>query len=1571
MADCSSILHPFQHDPGVSQQQRVMRELLDDQPKIDGRTLADLLHFFVQLAPNISFYDEQMAKSDWSVFFSGSLPFQLAAMINTAPAGIIEQYSSCTDTFRKAPSPEGLQLCFLFAFHHSIETINDWYTQVKESQLPVELTLTKLVKNKLRQPLRKLIALHNAARKHYCISTIDFSGLDEIWGLQRSDLQALDESFVSAGDADRKRLIFVQQNLTQLFDVLVESLPVIAFEAEKDLPASLLPASEQLSKKHSPHLALVFVFIKMFQQLQNNLNGFTRKHLDFFYQDVLRLAPAPAKPDHAFILFELQNQLRQHLIEKGTLLKDGKDNNKAEVLFAADDELVVNRSTIQQVKTLFLNNCQVQETSYLEGVYMAEDARMADGIDKPFKDDPPASFATVGAKDSKYTAPSANYFTSYPAGRLGFMLASPVLLLNEGKRTINITLACNLADTEENAPLTAICQSGEESGKYPSLLPAKALFNKVRQLLKKKFVYISLDLLTQAKESGISDDSITTITEAFLQTGKRQHCGKQEPELQTENTVTWGNWFTQFYQHAPVAEIAVLDLLFPGRNVLHLSFSGAKEWIKPSQVKKIKVSKLLPGGDFAIRMQVLVNDDKPAITFYDKNALLEDFNTNQPLVKFELDDKIKIKRGADLSGHPCCFEEPQGGGRQLISFYHFFRNVRLIDQTASIYGTIYTSGIHVEVCGLRNIVVQNDDSIMDVNSTVMPFGSIPKLQGDFYIGSKEVFCKNWQTISLNWVWKDKPFSLMDYYHGYEDEASGIKQDAFKEDRFRFGSSVLSERSWFDNSTERQLFKTDDNDGCSHWPFISPGCSDPNHLFNIDGWIRLDCVKYQFVNLACLDPAALDTNGNIKPGALDLTGTVFKSSSIQTAFIKPVMGVDYLDYNCLVEAPYVLTFHNVDFPGLVAKNHDTTDFDAEPYSVNAREGFLRLRLLGQDFQHSRYPFVLTRQMMALGKFPEVYVGPVYDGINPTGTSMLPVATFEELFKAIRDSYKVAASADPRAKLVFDLIRSKVTPAVVGGGPDQDVPFSEALVYKALGTVYPSVHDINDLYQMPDSDTVPVFDDVDLDKLIHYLNVGLLGPAKDKLDKIGEIKVVIPNAPYTPQLKSISLNYTATASLTDITLIHLYPFANTWKKEESRLEPTLFPSFCDEGCLFLGLEGLVPGENLSIFFQLAEASSDSESDPEKIHWHFLDTDRWRPLRTGFEILSDGTENFTASGIVKIATPENMSLQHSIMPAGLHWMMATIPKNSGAVSETLGVFTQAVRVTFTNEDANDKLRLNTPLPANSISKLQEPDAGIKSVLQPFDSFGGQQPELQQHYYTRVSELLRHKGRAIQKFDYERIALEAFPELFKVKCINHSFALNAHRYLNDVPVAPGYVILAVIPDLNVLKAGNSYEPKVPVGMLEKIAATIAVKTSPFVRFRAMNPRYEPVDFSITVKLLPGKDPHFYQQQLADDIRGFMAPWAVGEFYKLTFGQCVNRSQIIQFIETRNYVDYILEMGMRTGTDNENGCDEPFEVCPRTPRSILVAGTVDVCIADNECESWGNSSCRNLPVPINNYCRK
>jgi hypothetical protein len=153
----------------------------------------------------------------------------------------------------------------------------------------------------------------------------------------------------------------------------------------------------------------------------------------------------------------------------------------------------------------------------------------------------------------------------------------------------------------------------------------------------------------------------------------------------------------------------------------------------------------------------------------------------------------------------------------------------------------------------------------------------------------------------------------------------------------------------------------------------------------------------------------------------------------------------------------------------------------------------------------------------------------------------------------------------------------------------------------------------------------------------------------------------------------------------------------------------------------------------------------------------------------MVSDGTYGFQTTGIVKIDIPSDASTHNTIITDGLLWLSAGVTENANRIPQLIDIVTQAAEAKFTDQ-GNDPSHFDTALPAGSISKLSVPVAQISKVQQPFASFDGKHQEIGKEFYTRVSERLRHKGRAINAWDYEHLVLDRFPSIYKVKCITHT---------------------------------------------------------------------------------------------------------------------------------------------------------------------------------------------------------
>ncbi len=373
--------------------------------------------------------------------------------------------------------------------------------------------------------------------------------------------------------------------------------------------------------------------------------------------------------------------------------------------------------------------------------------------------------------------------------------------------------------------------------------------------------------------------------------------------------------------------------------------------------------------------------------------------------------------------------------------------------------------------------------------------------------------------------------------------------------------------------------------------------------------------------------------------------------------------------------------------------------------------------------------------------------------------------------------------------------------------------------------------------------------------------------------------------------------------------------------------------EEGMLFIGLDKLQPLQTLSLLFQFAEGTAeDEENDPPQVHWSYLSNNEWRPLR-GESIIFDGTYDFQTTGIIKIDIPEDATNDNTIITGGLHWLCASVTENANRFPYLVDVVAQATEAVF-EDNGNAPSHFDNALPAGSISKLAVKVAEISKVQQPFASFDGKHQEAGKEFYTRVSERLRHKGRAVNAWDYEHLVLDRFPSIYKVKCIphtdpncscrDHAEMVNGQEQTTccGPQVAPGHVLVVAIANLKNRNAIDPLRPKTSRRTLLAIEDYLKQRSSPFVQIRARNPVYEQVLTFFRVKFISGTDKGYYLKKLNQELVEFLTPWAFDENAEVKFGQKIYASAIVNFIEERPYVDFITDFLLFVCRD---------ECCPST----------------------------------------
>ncbi len=454
--------------------------------------------------------------------------------------------------------------------------------------------------------------------------------------------------------------------------------------------------------------------------------------------------------------------------------------------------------------------------------------------------------------------------------------------------------------------------------------------------------------------------------------------------------------------------------------------------------------------------------------------------------------------------------------------------------------------------------------------------------------------------------------------------------------------------------------------------------------------------------------------------------------------------------------------------------------------------------------------------------------------------------------------------------------------------------------------------------------------------------------DPADDITEI----PVEPYMPVLQSLYASYSAYATKDlvnagdsvsvndDINFFHVYPFGEGEVSPDEKI--SLLPQFKHSGEIeshigefYIGIEDLQPNESVNLLFQVMEGTTDPlvVKPPKHISWAVLSNNNWVEFESsGY---SDNTLQLVQSGIISFKIPAEANTRNTILPTGYIWLRAAITKAAEAICKIITVDAQAAVATFINND-NAPDFLDSALPAGTVSKLKTPDAAIKKIKQPYSSFGGRPTEDEGHFYIRVSERLRHKARAITVWDYEHMVLEAFPEIYKVKCLNHTHIDEGIYH----EVRPGHVSIITIPLLQNRNDVNPLKPYTQQSTLNNIGNYLNKRISCFVKLHACQPQFEEVKLEFSVKFFDQyNDFNFYKGKLQEEITQFLSPWAYGNTSSIDFGGKVYKSVLINFIEERYYVDFITDVKMKVIVGEISAAsDDLDEIMASTARSILVS---------------------------------
>ncbi len=403
---------------------------------------------------------------------------------------------------------------------------------------------------------------------------------------------------------------------------------------------------------------------------------------------------------------------------------------------------------------------------------------------------------------------------------------------------------------------------------------------------------------------------------------------------------------------------------------------------------------------------------------------------------------------------------------------------------------------------------------------------------------------------------------------------------------------------------------------------------------------------------------------------------------------------------------------------------------------------------------------------------------------------------------------------------------------------------------------------------------------------------------------------PNPPHTPILNSVSLDYRARSkinvalhkpadqSMTAERIFHHHPFGIEKIYPGVGDKPAcLLPQYNYQGNLFIALSAKQLSGAVTLFFHLSEDHAQEVAvDTPQISWFYLAADKWKQLPSA-RVLVDTTKGFLSSGVITLDIPSDIDRSRQVMPGDFYWLRVSAEQGLKGFCSCYSVHTNVLQVTR-------KLSAQQQMPVSPVKwQPMTAIAGVAKVSQIGGPFGGRAGENDSEFKTRLSERLRHKNRASLPWDYERLILEHFPSVAKVKCFANM--VSSH----NAP-APGHVLIVVVPQVQQDGFSPCTRAMISSVELSRIRSFVQRHSSAFVKLEVRNPVYEQVQVRCTVTFSSGMSDAAWVNRLDQDITDYLSPWRpVG--YKARFGWSIRQKDVESYIRELDYVNFVTNFSM------------------------------------------------------------
>ncbi|NOQ72953.1 MAG: hypothetical protein GQ574_13170 [Crocinitomix sp.] len=1139
-----------------------------------------------------------------------------------------------------------------------------------------------------------------------------------------------------------------------------------------------------------PDTLLLRTFFELLKVNQQDLNGLTQKHLTFYYDRVLKQLNRKAKADAVYICADLAKTDTAFLLSKGTAFNAGVSATKENIVFEADKNYFLNPAKILNAHTLLIHESsptKKQTYDITKGPYALEKIlptvsiliNQNKAVDTLKKDENGAllTWDTFGAPGLA-TNTTAN---------LGVAFASPMLLLKEGTRTIDLVFTFE-QPTQASILTKATFYLSTKSAWLP--LKGKQIIEHLPQGL--------IGTLHLTFKLSAIDPPI----EKF----------EKNPDGYTES------W--------PLIKIV---------------YHAINDITTPPMIKCLDIT-------------TSVENLKSLVASNDNGALV----TAKPFMPF---GPIVQRDSSLYLGNAEIFSKP-------LEFLSFNISWDKLPPNFAVYYKLYNAYLMNDLAAPKPKETEAEKKKRTGKKTLRS-----RIAGWFFklwnLVTKSNPIVTGITTAAKWVfkWVKKIIGKVEEEREEKKEEEAKKDEpetkvelgVFNNASFKVAFELLSNHKWSAISIDRELESTF-TDGvfeCVPPNFKDETTSDGIVLFNQnkDKGTTLN-KKISFVYKKPEDLCPPIGHGNLRPEPTHAASD--DASATETSM------------------PYNPSLQNAEML----------------YSEKTAGGFMRMSLLAplQGFGFDIYPQVISQVTLE-------------NAVNLINAAKEPS---EAEVKAEADA-KAAA-----AKVAADEAKAKEDAAAAAAATAASAAATAAAIAAALAATATTIEKAT-AGSIKSAVTPKEANAVDSNANPKSKSGESSTSDGDKTPSgtlpVAPIKssgpLPLPNPPFAPMISSITASYQAKISHTfhyqqetdPIQCYHYSVFNNYLVYDSTRdcsaykknigvelcgpnvLRPYLpmFASVAYNAVLYLEMENVIVGKEVSLFIELNQSANPNGDDQVSIDYFYLSDSTWKPL----ELIYDGSKGLKCSGILTFEFPADMDTTNLQMNSSNFWIALGLNGNADLIGKTSFLKTNGLKLERAGMDyLNDTI--SPALEAGKITATLAPIPEIKALIQPFSSFGGKAAENKPQKNSRVANLLKTKGRPITINDFNRFVMQDFTSIFYSK-VNYDKASRT-------------VSIRLVKKIDNEFASNAFLPM--VSACEELEVETAIKAQAEIEnLKVKNFEIEYVTVNATVYIQPEFDIKGASNRITQALKVFLSPWIDTSQKQVTIDQGVTDAQVASFI--------------------------------------------------------------------------